>query len=142
MNDIIEVRYLTDDRDDEKKNELVIIKGGNGDWYVATVPEGEGTIGRGVRICTSGGAATVAPGLPAAIANAFQSIAESQGLLEEKPSSLAKYIIIIIIIIMYDGKDIRLTPFNDENEARTYFQDASANWSDSYLCKVLMGPKV
>ena len=43
-----------------------------GDWYVAVVPEGKGTIGRGVRICTSGGASTSVPGLAPAIANAYR----------------------------------------------------------------------
>lgn len=40
------VRYFTDDRDIEDRNELVISHGGNGDWYLAIVPEGEGTFGR------------------------------------------------------------------------------------------------
>lgn len=79
MAEIREVRYLTDDRDERKKNELVISFGGNGDWYVAVVPEGEGTIGRGIRICTSGGAASVAPGLGIAIANAFRALASAKG---------------------------------------------------------------
>jgi len=39
---VSEVRYFTDDRDGRKRNELVITIGGNGDWYVAVVPEGEG----------------------------------------------------------------------------------------------------
>jgi hypothetical protein len=30
-----EVRYLTDDRDEKRRNELVIQIGGNGDWYVS-----------------------------------------------------------------------------------------------------------
>jgi len=76
---IREVRYLTDDRDLEDRNELVIGFGGNGDWYVAVVPEGEGTIGRGVRICTSGGASAVAPGLGRAIAQAFRALVEAGG---------------------------------------------------------------
>jgi len=44
MDEITEVRYLTDDRDFKDRNELVITLGGNGDWYVAVVPEGQGTI--------------------------------------------------------------------------------------------------
>lgn len=77
---IKEVRYLTDDRDDKRhRNELVITQGGNGDWYVATVPEGQGTIGKGVRICTSGGAQFTAPGLGVAIANAFRALAVAKG---------------------------------------------------------------
>jgi hypothetical protein len=79
--EIREVRYLTDDRDypEDKRNELVIGFGGNGDWYVAVVPEGQGTIGRAVRICTSGGASKAAPGLGIAIARAFQALAEAEG---------------------------------------------------------------
>jgi len=79
MTEITEVRYLTDDRDEKRRNELVITLGGNGDWYVAVVPEGEGTIGRGVRICTSGGASTIAHGLAPAIANAFRALLGATG---------------------------------------------------------------
>ena len=68
------LRYLTDDRDEERRNELVIMQGGNGDWYVSIVPEGEGTMGRGVRICTSGGAARAKPGLGQAIAAAYRAL--------------------------------------------------------------------
>ena len=75
--EITEVRYLTDDRDAKKRNELVITLGGNGDWYVAVVPEGEGTINRGIRICTSGGASFAAPGLAGAIAKAFEAISNA-----------------------------------------------------------------
>ena len=71
------VRYLTDDRDERKRNELVIMQGGNGDWYVAVVPEGTGTIGRAVRLCTSGGASTHAPGLPSAIADAYRAMQQA-----------------------------------------------------------------
>ncbi|MBU1177343.1 MAG: hypothetical protein ABIG88_03815 [Patescibacteria group bacterium] len=74
MEENTEARFLTDDRDKERRNELVIMQGGNGDWYVAVVPEGEGTAGRAVRICTSGGASTSVPGLAPAIANAFRSL--------------------------------------------------------------------
>ena len=76
---IREVRYLTDDRDDERKNELVITMGGNGDWYVAVVPQGEKVFGRGMRICTSGGAQVAVPGLGRAIALAFSALANTQG---------------------------------------------------------------
>jgi hypothetical protein len=83
MNDIREVRYLTDDRDDRRRNELVISFGGNGDWYVGVVPEGEGAIGRSVRICTSGGASFAAPGLGVAVADAFRALLEAP----ERPGS-------------------------------------------------------
>lgn len=79
IREVREVRYLTDDRDKEKRNELVIGYGGNGDWYVAVVPEGQGTFGRSVRICTSGGASSAAPGLAVAIANAFRALVKAEG---------------------------------------------------------------
>lgn len=72
-----QVRYVTDDRGScrgSRENELVIEIGGNGDWYVSVVSKGSGTLGRGVRICTSGGAASRCPGLPSAIADAFRAI--------------------------------------------------------------------
>ncbi len=76
MENVREVRYLTDDRDEtRRRNELVISFGGNGDWYVAVVPEGqEGTIGHSVRICTSGGASSAVPGLAPAIADMFRAL--------------------------------------------------------------------
>lgn len=67
------VRYLTDDRDTKERQELVIQRGGNGDYYVSVVPEGERTF-RGVRICTSGGAASRFPKLVAAIADAYRTL--------------------------------------------------------------------
>lgn len=76
---IREVRYLSDDRDSRHRNELVFQFGGNGDWYVATVPEGQGTIGKGVRLSTSGGASFAAPGLTTGIAKAFQALAKAHG---------------------------------------------------------------
>lgn len=79
MEEPVEARYLTDDRDLPDRNELVIMTGGNGDWYVAVVPEGEGTIGRAVRISTSGGASSAAPGLTKAISDAFRAITHSKG---------------------------------------------------------------
>jgi hypothetical protein len=79
-----QMRYLTDDRDYKDRNELVITQGGNGDWYVATVPEGHGAAGRGVRICTSGGASTRCPGLAPAIANAFRAIAKAREVYGDK----------------------------------------------------------
>jgi len=69
-----EVRYLTDDRDSENRKELVVMAGGNGDWYVGVCAEGSYPIGNMVRICTSGGVSVRCPGLAAAIASAFRSI--------------------------------------------------------------------
>lgn len=69
-----EARYLTDDRDFDRRNELVIRPGTNGDWYVGVCPEGEGCMGRMVRLCASGGASSCCPGLMAAIAEAYHCI--------------------------------------------------------------------
>lgn len=71
---VVEVRYLTDDRDEAERNELVITRGGNGDLYVAVAPEGRGTIGRAVRLSTSGGSAAAAPGLARAAADMFAAL--------------------------------------------------------------------
>lgn len=73
-----QMRYLTDDRDERNPNEIIITQGGNGDWYVATAPKGQGALGKAVRICTSGGASTRCPGLAPAIANAFRAIAKAR----------------------------------------------------------------
>ena len=78
-NEMREVRYLTDDRDLKKRNELVIGYAGNGDWYLAVVPEGEGTVGRACRLSTSGGASSAVPGLCPAIAAAFDALVKSLG---------------------------------------------------------------
>lgn len=71
--------YLTDDRDLPKEDlrTLVIFPGGNGDWYVQVAPAHGRTI-EGVRICTSGGAATQCPGLGAAIAEAYRAMLAAQ----------------------------------------------------------------
>ena len=74
------VRYLTDDRDIRDRNELVIMQGDNGDWYVSVVPEGQGCIGKGVRLCTSGGASSRCPGLTVAIAQAYRAIASNNAI--------------------------------------------------------------
>lgn len=78
---ICEVRYLTDDRDEEVRHELVIMRGGNGDLYVSVVPEGKKAF-EGVRICLSGGARASVPGLAMAIAKAFEAIATAPSFLE------------------------------------------------------------
>jgi hypothetical protein len=71
--------YLTDDRDrpDEEQRALVIFQGGNGDWYVQVAPK-HGRTTEGVRICTSGGAATHCPGLGNAIAEAYRAMVAAQ----------------------------------------------------------------
>lgn len=48
-----------------------------------------------------------------------------------------------IVIICREGRS-EITPFKpgDEKDAEEYFDIASANWSDSYLCIVEKGPAV
>ncbi len=70
-----EVRYLTDDRDRNNRTELVLQHGGNGDLYVTTVSEGRPAM-FGVRLATSGGAATNAPDLVIGLMDAFNKLYE------------------------------------------------------------------
>lgn len=71
--------YLTDDRDrpDDEQRQLVIFAGGNGDWYVQVAPK-DGVTFEGVRISTSGGAASQCPGLGAAIGDAYRAMKVSK----------------------------------------------------------------
>lgn len=71
--------YLTDDRDRpaEEQRALVIFPGGNGDWYVQVAPA-HGRTTEGVRICTSGGAASSCPGLGLAIADAYRAMVAAE----------------------------------------------------------------
>jgi len=90
--------YLTDDRDlplDDQRA-LVIFPGGNGDWYLQVTPH-HGRSMDGVRICTSGGAASACPGLPNAIAEAYRcmkaaadGVHRDPGFQSELPSQLAE----------------------------------------------------
>lgn len=80
-----EVRYLTDDRDSRCLHELIIMPGGNGDWYIGVAPEGEFTPGRMVRICTSGGAARRVPGVGQRIAEIYRILAEYKEKQGEAP---------------------------------------------------------
>lgn len=81
--------YLTDDRDlpPEELRTLVIFQGGNGDWYVQ-VASAQGRATEGVRLCTSGGASTQAPGLTVAIAGAYRAILAAQRGEPQPPSQL------------------------------------------------------
>lgn len=58
----------------EPSNDLVIMPGGNGDWYVAVVSNGQGCMGKAIRLETSGGASTKCPGLTIAIADAYRAM--------------------------------------------------------------------
>lgn len=89
MADFESAMYLTDDRDlpEDEQRALVIFQGGNGDWYVQVAPKNGRTL-EGVRICTSGGAASNCPGLGVAIAEAYRAMlaARTGKKLESVPS--------------------------------------------------------
>jgi hypothetical protein len=136
MGNIKEVRFLTDDRDFKRRNELVIQIGGNGDWYIATVPEGEKTVGRGVRICTSGGASTSVPGLTIAVADMFRSLERAAPDSATGSPGKPEY----FVIINREGK-IEVTPWEDRSMAETDYERKSWQWT-GYLCKVIRGPKI
>jgi len=68
--------YVTDDRDHQREDrgKLVIFPGGNGDWYIATMPESDRYSRFAVRLCTSGGASGAVPGLTEAIRDAYRAM--------------------------------------------------------------------
>lgn len=68
------IAYLCDDRGEYDANEVVIEQGGNGDWYVRVQPAGFRSQTNCVRLCTSGGASAIAPGLTVAIAAAYRAL--------------------------------------------------------------------
>lgn len=73
------LHYLTDDRDKdpEEQHSLVILAGGNGDWYVG-VGNQQGRAHDFVRLCTSGGASSHCPGLTVALAEAYRAMQAAQ----------------------------------------------------------------
>lgn len=79
MSELVKAMYVTDDRDlpEDQQRAVVIFPGGNGDWYVQVAPKHGRTV-EGVRICTSGGAATQCPGLGVAIAEAYRAMLAAQ----------------------------------------------------------------
>jgi hypothetical protein len=74
IDNVVEVRWLTDDCDERDRTELVIYQGGNGDWYVGVAREGCGALGTTVRCRTSGGASSRVPGMNAGIASIFRAL--------------------------------------------------------------------
>jgi hypothetical protein len=68
---------ITSDDCDKSPMDLVIQQGGNGDWYIAILPEGY-VIGPAVRLSTSGGASSRVPGFTVAIAAAYRALFEAQ----------------------------------------------------------------
>lgn len=79
MSEMTKAVYVTDDRDHpvDRQFALVIFPGGNGDWYVQVAPR-HGRTMDGVRISTSGGAASNCPGLGQAIAEAYRAMIAAQ----------------------------------------------------------------
>lgn len=46
-----------------------------------------------------------------------------------------------LVVISREG-DILVTPFDDPNAAMAFAAEAGAQWSETYVCKVLSGPLV
>ncbi len=46
----------------------------------------------------------------------------------------------IVVIVRESLPEI--TGFHDKESALEYFETFSPNWSESYLCEVIIGPKV
>jgi hypothetical protein len=68
------VRYWSDDRDlDRCNDDLVVLQGGNGDWYVSVVKHGE-KFGPAVRFTTSGTPRGFADA-PVAVADLWRALA-------------------------------------------------------------------
>lgn len=80
------LRYHTDDHDISSA-QLCIQQGGNGDWYISIADSPDHHPISGVRICTSGGAAALCPGLGIAIARAYQAMFDTQN--RPQPSSMS-----------------------------------------------------
>jgi hypothetical protein len=59
----------------------------------------------------------------------------AQVLMRDKMKLLYTHLVIII----YEGKPV-VTGFNNYEDAREFFENASLQWSDSFLCTVLKGP--
>lgn len=81
-----ERRWLTDDRDLERRNSLRIYQGENGDWYVSVAPEHEKDMNKAVRICTNGGAQQHCPALVEAVYDMWIALGE----FEENPAEPTK----------------------------------------------------
>lgn len=73
----LERRYETDDRDGDhmgRTPELVMLLGGNGDYYIGSAEKGTHPVGQLARICTSGGAASRNPLLLRAVAALYRAM--------------------------------------------------------------------
>lgn len=67
--------YELDDHDGAR---LSVIRGGNGDYFIAVTKDRTCMSVPAVRICTSGGAAVKNPRLMRAVAGLYQALAESE----------------------------------------------------------------
>ena len=63
--------------------------------------------------------------------------------METEKGLLYKYIVVIVRETL-DGNVVTVTYFkeNEEKEAKNFYRNAGAQWSDTYLCEIKMGPKV
>ncbi len=86
MSNYVERRYLTDDRDERDRFELVIMHAPNGDYYIGSVPEGS-AFTTGVRICTRGGASSRNPKLVEAVYKLFQTLGGWEQDLSDPPKT-------------------------------------------------------
>lgn len=86
-------RYTTDDCDlpEEEQHDLVILDatGSNGDWYVGVWPKGARYDRHMVRLRTSGGASTTAPGLTLGAARMYRALAPREEARQEVLAELA-----------------------------------------------------
>lgn len=74
-NEYVAHSYLTDDRHTVRDpHALTVAWAPNGDYYIGSVPEGEPMIRQGVRICTSGGAASKNPKLLKGVRMIFEAL--------------------------------------------------------------------
>lgn len=53
----------------------------------------------------------------------------------EPPTLLNRWLVVI-----FREQEPTVTPFSDEETARDFFARASWNWSDSFLCRIVIGP--
>ncbi len=48
----------------------------------------------------------------------------------------------IVVIIREPDIERDIVMFHDESDARDYYDRWGAQWTESYLCKIVEGPKV
>lgn len=45
-----------------------------------------------------------------------------------------------LVVQKRDTAPVEVTPFTDQEEAERFYVDASENWTETYLCRVVHGP--